>query len=203
MALTHPTPCSPDVVAPPIPPPSPCYESFGRQLRNDYIIGIGIQPMSDWNREGGCIADPSGPGQEDEELSDSDRSSFEGSSVFSDLSSNVDGRSIYTVFSEDEDYAEIERIAFHVQVETQVFERDGVIPGSEVPSSDKHSHAAEELIDALYTLVRLSIEAHSTVDLDTIIGNILQVPSITPLNDRSWEILYPECLPPNFAEQTP
>ncbi|KAG9773458.1 hypothetical protein KCU88_g5753, partial [Aureobasidium melanogenum] len=101
---------------------------------------------------------------------------------------NQDEDRIFTVNTE---------FALDVKVVTQIFERDEMIPGTETPSGDGYSwppppifqRTAGELIDAEYTLVRVALEGHGTVDLDETVGNILQVPSITPLNDGSWEIL--------------
>lgn len=62
--------------------------------------------------------------------------------------------------------------------------------------TNRSRRTAGELIDAEYTLVRVTLDGHETVDLDEIarhldetVGHILQVPIITPLNDGSWEIL--------------
>ena len=139
MAPMHGTPLSQDDVTPPVPPPSPCHESFGHQPRNDYLAGIGMRGISNWKRPRECTVDRPGPSQEDKELSDSDGSSFKASSIFSDLSSNDDESSIGTVVSEDEISTEIGRIAVHVNIETQVFERDGEIPGGEAASSKEPS----------------------------------------------------------------
>ncbi|KAK5289772.1 hypothetical protein LTR99_011217 [Exophiala xenobiotica] len=197
MAPLHPSPQSQDDISPPVLLPSSYHERFGCQSRSDYLAGIGIQPISNWKRPRECTVDRPGPSQEDQELSDSDVSSFKASSIFSDLSSNDDDSSIDPVASEDEISTANGRIAFHVNIETQVFEPDRRIPRDEVPSSDEHSwppptmfqRAAEELIDASYTLIRVFIEDHRTLDLNAAIGNIILMPSITSLNDGSWEIL--------------
>ncbi|KAK5203017.1 hypothetical protein LTR41_011241 [Exophiala xenobiotica] len=187
MASIHPSPQSQEDVTPPVPLSSTYHESFGRQPRNDYFGNI--IPNSYWTRANKYTVDQSGPSNEDEELCDSDGSSVEAPSF-------DDDNSVGTVIPEDEDYAVI-RVAVHVEVVTRVFERHGVIPGSETPSSDGHlwppppifQRTAGELIDADYTLVRVALQGHGTVDLDEMVGNILQVPSITSLNDGSWEIL--------------
>ncbi|KIV92564.1 hypothetical protein PV10_03850 [Exophiala mesophila] len=168
---------SQDDLTPPAPPPSPCHENFRRQPRNDYFAGIAIQLVFNGKRAKKFTVDPPEGGQE---LSDSDGSSIGASSIFSDHSSNDDNSSIGTEACK-EDSADIKRINFR-----------GVIPGGEVPSGDEHSwqpppmiqRVAEELVDASYILVRLSIDLD-----DAILRTILQVPSITPLNDGSREIL--------------
>ncbi|KAK5290553.1 hypothetical protein LTR99_011074 [Exophiala xenobiotica] len=193
----QPTPQSQDDISPPLLLPSSYHERFVCQLRSDSLTGIGIRPISNSKRPTECTVDWPGPGQEDQELSDSDVSSFKAHSIFSDLSSNVDESFIGTAASEDEISTAIGRIAFHVNIEIQVFERDIRIPSREVPSSDEHSwpsptmfqRAAEELINASHTLIRVFIEDHRTLDLNAAVGDIIQVPSITSLNDGSWEIL--------------
>ena len=135
----HPSPQSQDDISPPVLLPSSYHERFGCQSRSDYLAGIGIQPISNRKRPRECTVDRPGPSQEDQELSDSDVSSFKASSIFSDLSSNDDESSIGTVVSEDEISTEIGRIAVHVNIETQVFERDGEIPGGEAASSKEPS----------------------------------------------------------------
>ncbi len=107
---------------------SPYHESFGRQPRKDSFDRV--IPDSHWTRANECAVDQFGPSHEDEELSDSDGSSVEAPSV-------DDDDSVSTVIPEDEDFAQI-RAAIHVEVVTRVFERDGVIPGAETPSSDGH-----------------------------------------------------------------
>ncbi|KIW86686.1 uncharacterized protein Z519_12741 [Cladophialophora bantiana CBS 173.52] len=124
------------------------------------------------------------PDQRDEASSDSD-----GSSVFSEASSNGCESSIDTAVSEDEDSTEVEN-AIDVKVDTRGFERDGVVPGGEAPPG----RAIEDLIYEFYILVRLSIHGDGVLvdfdaDLGSILVSIVQVPSITPLNDGSWEIL--------------
>ncbi|KAK7894611.1 hypothetical protein LTR67_006373 [Exophiala xenobiotica] len=187
---------------------TPYHESFGRQPRKDSFDRI--IPDSHWTRANECAVDQFGPSHEDEELSDSDGSSVEAPSV-------DDDNSVSTVIPEDEDFAQI-RVAIHVEVVTQVFERDGVIAGAETPSSDGHlwppptifQQTTGELIDAEYTLVRVALEDRRTVDLDEIaqdldemVGDILQVPSITPLNDGSWEILVRNAYLPTLRSKLP
>ncbi|KAK7889945.1 hypothetical protein LTR67_008409 [Exophiala xenobiotica] len=107
---------------------TPYHESFGRQPRNDSFDRI--IPNAHWTRANECAVNQFGLSHEDEELSDSDGSSVEAPSV-------DDDNSVSTVIPEDEVFAQI-RVAIHVEVVTQVFERNGVIPGAETPSSDGH-----------------------------------------------------------------
>lgn len=96
-------------------PLSTYHQNFGRQPRNDSFDGI--IPNAHWARANECGVDQFGPSHEDEELSDSDGSSVEAPSV-------DDDNSVSTVIPEDEDFVQI-RVAIHVEVVTQVFERDG------------------------------------------------------------------------------
>ncbi|KAK7928948.1 hypothetical protein LTR80_011849, partial [Exophiala xenobiotica] len=95
-------------------------------------------------------------------------------------------------------------VAVYVEVVAQVFERNGEVAGAETPSSDRHlwtlppifQRTTVDLIDAEYTLIRVTLEDRGNADLVKInqdpyetVGIALQGPSITPLNDGSWEIL--------------
>lgn len=107
------------------------------RLMNDYYChGIMIQPHFNWTRAKECTVDRDGPGQG---LSDSDGLSLKASSVFSRASSNDDDSSLGMAVSDNEDSANIGRIAFHVTVDTQVFEPDEAIPTGEAPFSEGHS----------------------------------------------------------------
>lgn len=181
MAPIHLSSRSQDDLTPPVPPPSPCHESFRRQPWIDYFAGIAIQPISNWKRGKECTVDPLG--QEVEEMSDSDGSSVGASSIFSDLSSNDDNCSIGTVVSEDEDSAEIERITFHVKVETQVFEWSGVIPGGEVPFPDEHSWPPPPIFQYAHS----STLGYRLTDAGERLGRLLTLH--TPLYDSQLRIM--------------
>ncbi|KAJ9644788.1 hypothetical protein H2204_001250 [Knufia peltigerae] len=100
---------------------------------------------------------------------------------------------------------------------SQVLERDGMISGSETLSSDGRSwsppsyplrRTAAELIDAEYALVRIAPEGPEIVDLgdmvddlDETVGEFLQVPSISPLNDGSLEVLVRNAHLPNLRRK--
>ncbi|KAK7889946.1 hypothetical protein LTR67_008410 [Exophiala xenobiotica] len=160
MVFMH-SPASQHGVAPPTPPPSPCYEGFGRHPR-------------------------------DEELFDSYGSSVETTTIDGD-------NSVSAEVPEDRNYAT--GVALHVKVVTQAFERDGVVLGADTLSNDGDpwppppifQETGCELIDAEYTLVRVALEGHETVnldemaqDLDETVGSVdAHPPSLVQVSDRS------------------
>lgn len=96
MAAMHYSPWWQDDMRPPTPPPSPCHESFGCQMRNENFGSIMTQSISKWSSANECTSDQFSPDKEDEESSNSDRSS-----IFSEALSNGSDSSIGTAAAEE------------------------------------------------------------------------------------------------------